>query len=130
MAITFAIAFGAGVGGATGVGIVWIPAFFPFCYLVYLQIKEKFCPQQEVFHHCSNCGIKLAFYKDPVNDSCCFGYIPAKLWRSKTVEEDNFPNQELIFQYEQAHDVKDNIMNAKSNMTADFKKDDPNVMKR
>jgi hypothetical protein len=128
MAFSWWIAIGAG-GSAAGAGIAWAIGAIPFIYLVYLQVKEKYCPQQEVFHHCSNCGIKIAFYKDPVNDSCCFGMIPAKLWRSKTVEEDNFPNQELIFQYEQAHDVADNMKNANTMMKADFK-NDPNVMQR
>ena len=128
MAFVWGIVIGV-AGASADANIAWIFAFIPFLFVVYLQVKEKYCPQQEVLHHCSNCGVKIALYEDPANDICCFGMIPAKLWRSKTVEEDNFPNQELIFQYEQAHDVADNMKNAKTMMNADFNKDE-NVMQR
>jgi len=55
----------------------------------------------------------VADYKDPTNDSCCFGFIPAKYCRFRTYEEDHFEDEGLIFHYEQSQDIAKNLAGAK-----------------
>jgi hypothetical protein len=88
--------------GAAGVAVL-LPALGITGYYIYLQLQQKMCPQETVKHYCSNCGLEIAYYQDPPNDSCCFGLIPGWFIRKESTWEDDCHADGLIFQYEQAH---------------------------
>ena len=89
------------------VGPVTIPVFLigfaMLDYLIYLQLSEKFCPQDQVRHYCPNCGLAVADYVDPPNNSMCFGLIPGWVCQRENTLVDDFHNDGLIFNYEDAH---------------------------
>ena len=72
-------------------------------YLIYWQLSEKYCPQDSVKHYCSNCGLAVATYIDPPNNSMCFGLIPGWVCQRENTFEDDFHNDGLIFHWENAH---------------------------